>query len=290
MDCGHYSPVRLRSTAKTEKRRESSTWTSRLSLMLPRITASSGTTLSLIRNRKSAGISLFDRQSKRPEHRPKRGENAMNRRHFLHTSLVAAPAAGRPGCRRALLRFDRRQGTETCRGDMEAAIPGPGLGCFLAAPATRLGKDFDQFLTAQAATNSRFDGNSARLRRETRLVPVAPAPRLGCRRPVRWLFVRPAVPSCSHKCGSASAARTIPTQTMKTATGIPTPSRSATSNGVSRCSLMQSTKHRSRTPTLQAFLKATNYRPGQPENFLKHWDRAAARRKSRPPCGVGRPR
>ena len=156
-------------------------------------------------------------------------------------------------------------------GTLEAAIPARGLGCFLAAPATRLGKDFDQFLTAQAATNSRFDGNSARLRRETRLVPVAPAPRLRVP-PAGTVVVRPPGSALLftqmriRECGSYD-------------------SNTDNENGYWHSYSFQVRDFERRvtlrpyaideTPVtnahFEAFLKATNYRPGQPENFLKHW-------------------
>jgi hypothetical protein len=56
---------------------------------------------------------------------------------------------------------------------LAARIPARGVGCFLAAPAAKIGTDFDKFLAGQATIQTHADENTAHLGREVRLAPVA---------------------------------------------------------------------------------------------------------------------
>jgi formylglycine-generating enzyme required for sulfatase activity len=155
-------------------------------------------------------------------------------------------------------------------------LPANGVGCFLAAPAQKLGADFDRFLAGQAAIQLRADDNTTHPRREVVLTPApgmtrlksSPAGMVALRpRPDQWLSIQMRFRECGFydsmtedKEGFADSYE-YHTREFKR--------------------LLSSSPYAiDETPVTNAqfaeFLRASNYRPRHPENFLKHWSTGQA--------------
>jgi formylglycine-generating enzyme required for sulfatase activity len=162
---------------------------------------------------------------------------------------------------------------------LEATIPARGIGCFLAAPGDKLAGDFLEFLAAQKATNVRADFDAAHPRRETRLRPVAPTRRPQSI-PLGMVAVRPRASEVltiymrARECGFYDS-NTDSKDGFWASYQFP-------ARGFQRRVALRPFAI-DETPVTNAqfagFLKATDYHPRHPENFLKDW------RGGKPPAG-----
>jgi formylglycine-generating enzyme required for sulfatase activity len=154
---------------------------------------------------------------------------------------------------------------------LQGAIAGRGLGCFLAAPTARLGRNFEKFLAAQAATHARAEVDVTHPRRSTRLVEVAFTSRVKVP-PAGMAAVRPGdggtlfVQMRMRECGFYDS-------NTDDEDGYWYSYSFQTRNFERRVELRAFAMDETPVTNAQfaAFLKATGYHPEHPENFLKHW-------------------
>jgi len=163
--------------------------------------------------------------------------------------------------------------------NLDAKIPARGLGCFLAASPEYPGADFHKFLTSQANLQSRYDENNSHPRREVSLKPVAPTSRVNIL-PSGMVAVRPGttgmltVQMRARECGFYDSMTeneegfwtSYQFQTREFKRKIPSNNYAIDETPVTNEQFL-------------VFLKATNYHPEHPENFLKHWN------ADKPPVG-----
>ncbi len=152
----------------------------------------------------------------------------------------------------------------------EGTIPPRGLGCFLSADETRLGKDFKRFLATMARLNARADFNVVCPRRETRLV-AAPRAKPLARVPAGMVEIPAATLDLTiimrtRECGFYESAP-LPGVSLRQSYNLST--QTFHRQGVFRRFAVDE------TPVTNAqyaeFVAASRYRPRHRENFLRHW-------------------
>jgi Sulfatase-modifying factor enzyme 1 len=154
--------------------------------------------------------------------------------------------------------------------NLDAGIPARGLGCFLAAPPEELGRDFDQFLAAQKAIQSRATGDTAHPRREVHLESVDPTRRMKIP-PAGMVAVRSEMSKIriitkmrSRECGfydsmTADGGNWSKSDFREFERLVEMPSYAIDETPVTNAQFDE-------------FLKATRYWPKHPQNFLNHWN------------------
>ncbi len=152
--------------------------------------------------------------------------------------------------------------------ELATTIAGRGLGCFLTASANRLGSGFQEFLAAQAATHAQADYNVTRPRREMRPRSVA----------ARRNFAAPPTGMVAARMSSFLATQIRPRECGLYDSNLSDEDTHAYHFMLREVirSCPDSKYAIDETPVTNAqfaeFLKATNYHPEHPENFLKHWN------------------
>ncbi|MBC8041710.1 MAG: SUMF1/EgtB/PvdO family nonheme iron enzyme, partial [Opitutaceae bacterium] len=154
---------------------------------------------------------------------------------------------------------------------LSATLPPRGLGGLLALPAAQVTPDFEQFLSAQAATHARANYDTTTPRRATHTVPVKRTPPAATVPPGMI-----AAPYCWKK--YLSTQMRIRECGLYDATAIEElPFRESYQFQVRDFTrpVKLSPFAMDETPVTNAqfaaFLAASGYRPVQSENFLKHW-------------------
>ena len=148
---------------------------------------------------------------------------------------------------------------------LTGTMPPRGIGCFLAAQPAALNDRFDEFLAGQKAIAERADWNSIPQTLRTNVKRVAPT-RRSKRAPKGWVELPAAEVVLKTKfrvreCGYYEAPTDL-TPALHATRAFERPVR------IERFAM-------DATPVTNArfaeFLRRSNYRPRDPENFLKHW-------------------
>ena len=149
---------------------------------------------------------------------------------------------------------------------LSGVIPARGVGCFLSGPPGKLGAGFKPFLRRQAHLDTRKNFRTTTPRESTQLIPVGPSR-------AHW---RP--PAGMVEIAAATVELNIEMRVRECGFYDSTPPGGDVYNFQTRrfsrkVSLPQFAMDEALVTNAQfaGFLAASRYRPGHPENFLKHW-------------------